>query len=112
MFAPLAERLSADHRVLSMDWRGHGNSQASDGDFGYPEMDDDAIAVIEASGANSVITITHAHGGWAAIEVRRRLGERVPKMIFTSWNPFITSRNPLVPPSLREVPALQTPALW
>ena len=35
MFTRLAERLSADHRVLVMeDWRGHGKSQASDGDFG------------------------------------------------------------------------------
>jgi pimeloyl-ACP methyl ester carboxylesterase len=95
-----------------MDWRGHGDSQESDRDFGYAEMVDDAIAVIEASGASSVIPIAHAHGGWVALELRRRLGERVPKMIFTSWNPLITSRNPLVPPSLSEVPALQTPVLW
>jgi pimeloyl-ACP methyl ester carboxylesterase len=112
MFAPLAERLSADHRVLAMDWRGHGDSQESDEDFGYPEMVADVVAVIEASGAPSVITIAQAHGGWVAIELRRRLGDRVPKMIFTSWNPFITGGNPLAPPSLREVQALQTTALW
>ena len=34
---PLAERLSSDHRVLAMDWRGHGDSQASDRDFGFAE---------------------------------------------------------------------------
>jgi len=95
-----------------MDWRGHGDSQESDRDWGYAEMLADVVAVIEASGAQSVIPIAHAHAGWVAIELRRRLGERVPKMIFTSWNPFITGRNPLAPPSVREVPALQTPALW
>ena len=63
IFAPLAERLSADHRVLAMDWRGHGNSQESDGDFGYPEMVADVLAVIEASGTPSVITVAQAHGG-------------------------------------------------
>ncbi len=57
IFAPLAERLSADHRVLVMDWRGHGKSQASDRDFGFAEMAGDAVAVIEDSGAHSVIPI-------------------------------------------------------
>ena len=28
IFAPLAERLSADHRVLAMDWRGGGRSRS------------------------------------------------------------------------------------
>jgi pimeloyl-ACP methyl ester carboxylesterase len=112
IYSPLVERLSADHRVLAMDWRGHADSEESDGDFGYPEMVDDVVAVIEGSGANSVITIAQAHGGWVAVELRRRLGERVPKMIFISWNPIITGKNPLAPPSLREQQALQTPALW
>jgi pimeloyl-ACP methyl ester carboxylesterase len=57
IFAPLAERLSADHRVLAMDWRGHGDSQASDRDFGFAENAVDALAVIQASGAGSVIPI-------------------------------------------------------
>jgi pimeloyl-ACP methyl ester carboxylesterase len=112
IYAPLAERLSADHRVLATDWRGHSNSQESDVDFGYPEMVADVVAVIEASGATSVITIAQAHGVWVAVELRRRLGDRVPKMIFIGWNPIITGRNPLAPPLLREVSALQTTALW
>lgn len=98
MFAPLAERLSAQHRVLVMDWRGHGKSQASDLDFGYAEMITDVVAVIQASGAQSVVPIAQAHGGWVAIELRQRLDGRVPKMIFTSWNPIFTSRSPLDPP--------------
>lgn len=64
------ERLSADHRVLAMDRRGHGDSQGPDEDFGTPEMVADVVAVIEASGAPSVITIARAHGGWVAIEKR------------------------------------------
>lgn len=113
-FVPLAERLRVQHRVLIMDWRGHGESQASDLDFGYAEMVADVLAVIQASGAQSVITIAQAHGGWVAIELRRRLGERVPKMIFTSWNPIFTSRNSLDPPApfLGAMQALQDNARW
>ena len=81
IFMPVAERLSAQYRVLAMDWRGHGKSQASDQDFGYAEMLADALSVIQASGAQSVIPVAQAHGGWVAIELRRRLGHRVPKIV-------------------------------
>jgi pimeloyl-ACP methyl ester carboxylesterase len=112
IFVPLAERLSAHHRVLAMDWRGHGESQASKRDFGHAEMVADVLAVVQASGAQSVIPIAQAHGGWVAVDLRRRLGERVPKMIFTSWNPISTSRNPLAAPFLAAMQALQDSARW
>lgn len=34
-FAPLAERLAARHRVIRLDWRGHGDSGRSTADFGH-----------------------------------------------------------------------------
>jgi pimeloyl-ACP methyl ester carboxylesterase len=112
IFLPLAERLSAQHRVLAMDWRGHGKSQASNQNFGYAEMLADALSVLQASGAQSVIPIAQAHGGWVAIALRRRLGQRVPKMVSISWNPFFTSGNPLALPFLRARQALQDHARW
>ena len=112
IYVPLAERLSADHRVLLTDWRGHGKSQASDRDFGYADMVADVLSVVDDSGAQSVIPIAQAHGGWVGIELLRRLRDRVPKLIFLSWNPILTSRNPLAPPSLREMQGLQSDALW
>lgn len=107
IFVPLAERLSAQHRVLAMDWRGHGQSQACDQEFGYAEMVADVLSVIQASGAQSVIPVAQAHGGWAAIALRRRLGQLVPKMVSISWNPIFTSGNPFAPSFLRAREALQ-----
>jgi pimeloyl-ACP methyl ester carboxylesterase len=112
MFAPTAERLRARHRVLAMDWRGHGDSPAPDRDFGYAEMVADALAVIDASGARSVIPIAQAHGGWVAIELHRRLGARVPRLVFTSWNPILTGGNPLARPFLAAMEALQDRGRW
>ena len=83
IFAPLAERLSADHRVLAMDWRGHGHSQASDRDFGFAEMAVDALAVVEASGAHSFIPIAQGQAPWVTIELQR-LGGRMPKIAWAS----------------------------
>ena len=49
-FAPLAERLAARHRVVRLDWRGHGDSGQPGADFGHDELADDAMAVIQATG--------------------------------------------------------------
>lgn len=112
VFLPLVERLSTRHRVLAADWRGHGRSQTSNRDFGYAEMLDDVLAVIEASGAHNVVPITQAHGGWIAIELRRRLGERVPKMAFASWNPIFTNQNPMAHAFMDAMEALQDQERW
>ncbi|HEX6438245.1 MAG TPA: alpha/beta hydrolase [Candidatus Binatia bacterium] len=112
IFLPLAERLSAQHRVLVIDWRAHGKSQASDQDFGYAEMLADVHSVIQASGARSVIPIAQAHGGWVAIDLRRQLGQRVPKMISISWNPIYITGDPLASPFLSARQALQDQASW
>lgn len=112
IFAPLVERLSADHRMLVLDWRGHGKSQASDKDFGFAEMAADALAVIRDSGAHSVIPIAQGQLPWVAVELRRRLGERVPKMVASSW-PVISARgNPLAPGFLGAMETLQDEARW
>ena len=84
-FALLAERLAARHRVIRLDWRGHGDSGRPGADFGHDELADDAMAVIEASGVRRVVLVTQAHGGWPAIRVCRRLGNRVSKIVFLSW---------------------------
>src|SRR6266487_5714452 len=72
-------------RTLAMDWRGHGGSGAANGNFGTPELVDDALAVIHASGAKTIVPLATAHAGWVAIELRRRLAERIGKVILVDW---------------------------
>lgn len=106
-YAPLADRLSARHRVITLDWRGHGDSSRPDTDFGHEELADDAMAVIEASGVGRVVSLSQAHPSWAAIELRRRLGDRVEKLIMSSW---LVLDPP--PPFLAALQALQDPLRW
>ncbi len=112
IFAALAERLSADHRVLAMDWRGHGNSQASDRDFGFAEMAGDAVAVMQDSGAQSVIPIAQGQAPWAAVELHQLLGERMPKMVISSWPVISPSGNPLASRFLGAIRAVQYYERW
>lgn len=104
-FDDLASRLSPRHRVLNMDWRGHGESSSTEDDFGNAELVEDALAVIAASGAKRIIPVATSHAGWVAIELRRRLGDRVPKIVLVDW---IVMDPP--PPFLGALSAMQNSA--
>lgn len=86
LFEPLAARMDGQFRTLTLDWRGHGQSAEAEGDFGAADLVDDAMSVIQASGADAVVPVAVAHAGWVAIELRRRLGHaRVPGLVFLDW---------------------------
>ncbi len=84
-FAALAGRLAAQHRVIRLDWRGHGDSGRPGADFGHGELAEDALAVIQATGVRHVVPVSQAHGGWPALQLRRLLGNRVPRIVLLSW---------------------------
>ena len=102
-----AQHSTEHRRVLVLDWPGHGRSEKPSADFGYDEMVEGALEVIEASGAQRVVPVAQAHAGWVAIELRRRLGERTPKLVLTS---FLVLDPP--PPFLAAMEAAQDPARW
>lgn len=107
VFDGLAWHCATRRRTLALDWRGHGSSTRPAGDFGAGELADDAFAVIEASGADRVVPVALSHAGWVAIELRRRLGARIPKLVLLDW---IVLEAP--PPFLGALRSLQDPAQW
>ena len=84
-WAKAAPLLAEHRRVVSFEWRGHGASRPAAGDFGTAEMVQDALSVIDAAGLETVIPCSASHSGWVAIELRRRLGERVPAIVHLDW---------------------------
>jgi pimeloyl-ACP methyl ester carboxylesterase len=84
-WAKAAPLLAANRRVVSFEWRGHGESRPAAGDFGTAEMVQDALSVIDAAGLQNVIPCTASHSGWVAIELRRRLGDRIPAIVHLDW---------------------------
>jgi len=107
VFRDLVPACSRSRRTLSMDWRGHGESDPAQGDFGESALLEDALAIVRESGIQQVVPVALAHSGWVAIELRRRLGERVPAIVLVDW---LVLESP--PPFVRALDALQDAGKW
>lgn len=106
-WALAAPLLAANRRVVLFDWRGHGDSPAAQSDFGTAQLVDDAMAVIEDRDLQTVIPCSASHSGWVAIELRRRLGERVPAIVHLDWMVNRPSA-----PYMELISALQSEQTW
>lgn len=70
------------HRVIRMDWRGHGIDRTPAADFGLTEQVSDVIGLLDALSVQSIVPVAHAHAGWTALEIADRLGTgRVPSLV-------------------------------
>ncbi len=107
VFQDLIPRCSLNRRTLALDWRGHGESGKPKGDFGVEALVSDALAVIKASGSQQVVPVALAHSGWVAIELRRRLGKRIPKLVLVDWLVLEAPQ-----PFLEALKGMQDPAKW
>jgi pimeloyl-ACP methyl ester carboxylesterase len=103
----IAPARAARARVLALDWRGHGESEAPDGDFGIAALVEDALAVVRDANAQIIVPVALAHAGWVALELRRRLGERVPAVVLVDW---LVLEAP--PPFLAALGGLQDANAW
>jgi pimeloyl-ACP methyl ester carboxylesterase len=106
VFHHLISQCSSRRRTLALDWRGHGESDWSSA-FNADDLVEDALAIIEQSGAQRIIPVTISHAGWVALELRRRLGERIAKLVLLDW---IILDPP--PPFLGALQGLQSPEQW
>jgi pimeloyl-ACP methyl ester carboxylesterase len=103
----VAPILARWRRVLTLDWRGHGDSDRPLAEFGGRSLTADARAVIEKSGARSVVPVALGNAGWVALELRRLLGTRVPSIVLIDWLVLEPAAG------FREVlEDLQSPARW
>lgn len=106
-FDPIARALSANRRVLVLDWRGHGESDRSTTDYAYEHLLEDALSVIEAAGIERFVAVAASHAGWAAVDLRRRVGERMTGFVAISWMMLGAP-----PPFLAGLERLQQPDGW
>jgi pimeloyl-ACP methyl ester carboxylesterase len=68
-FAPQAEYFSQRHRVVSVDLRGHGESDKPEGEYPIAAYADDIAYLIEKLGLDKVIAIGHSMGGIVVLQL-------------------------------------------
>jgi pimeloyl-ACP methyl ester carboxylesterase len=106
-WALAAPRLAAARRVVNFEWRGHGDSVQPNGDFGLEELVRDALTAVAATGLQTFIPCAASHSGWVAIELRRRLADRVPAIVHVDW--MVTEPSS---PYMRLIRELQSRERW
>ena len=62
-FAPQAEHFARRHRVVSVDLRGHGESDKPPGPYPIAAYADDIAYMIEQLGLGKAVAVGHSMGG-------------------------------------------------
>ncbi len=93
MWAPQAEALAAEYRVISYDLRGHGLSEASAGDYSLDLLARDAIGLLDALGIERAHVAGVSLGGMIAQTLGIRHGGRVRSLVLGDTASLIGPRS-------------------
>jgi 3-oxoadipate enol-lactonase/4-carboxymuconolactone decarboxylase len=77
----VAAALAPRHRVVRLDLRGHGASDAPTGDYRLAELAADVIAVLDAAGAARATVVGLSLGGMVAMELALAAPARVAALV-------------------------------
>jgi len=86
-FGPLPHLLAEDFRVIVFDNRGVGDSDVPDGPYSVTQLATDALAVLDAAGADTAHVLGVSLGGFVAQELTLAHPERVRKLVLCSTAP-------------------------
>ncbi len=95
-FAPQAEHFARRHRVVSVDLRGHGESDKPEGPYSIAAHADDIAYVIEHRGLGRAVAVGHSMGGITVLQLAAAHPERVSAIVMVDPAPFV------FPPEFRE----------
>lgn len=104
-YTPMVQRTARHRRSIAIDWRGHGTSLPADGDFGWPQLADDVLAVLAACGVDRFVPVANAHAGWVARDLAERVPRRVAGIVLLNWlvlgapPPFVAGLTALADPA-------------
>ena len=80
-FQPQFDHFGGRHRVVSVDLRGHGESDQPEDGYGIESFADDVVAVSDAEGLGGPVVIGHSMGGLVALSMAARGAARAAVMV-------------------------------
>jgi pimeloyl-ACP methyl ester carboxylesterase len=90
-FAPQAEYFARRHRVVSVDLRGHGESDKPQGAYPIAAYADDLTSVIAHLGLGKVVAIGHSMGGLAVLQLAAAHPDGVAAIVMVDPASFVRS---------------------
>jgi pimeloyl-ACP methyl ester carboxylesterase len=90
-FAPQAEHLAKQHRVVSPDLRGHGESDKPEGPYSIAAYADDVAYLIDRLGLGKAVAVGHSLGGNIALQLAASHPDRVAAIVMVDPAPFVYS---------------------
>ncbi|SEC51976.1 4-carboxymuconolactone decarboxylase /3-oxoadipate enol-lactonase [Rhizobiales bacterium GAS188] len=91
MWDAVTPPLTRDFHVLRMDTRGHGASDAPQGDYSIPMLAADALAVLDAAGVKRAHICGLSMGGMTALEIAAEHPGRVDRIIGANTSAAMSS---------------------
>jgi 3-oxoadipate enol-lactonase/4-carboxymuconolactone decarboxylase len=89
LYDPVVPLLTPDFRVLRIDTRGHGASDAPAGDYSLDLLADDVLAVMDAAGIAKAVICGTSLGGMIAMALAPRAPERVQALVLACTSPAL-----------------------
>jgi pimeloyl-ACP methyl ester carboxylesterase len=94
-FAPQVEHFSPRHRCLSVDLRGHGQSDKPEGEYPIADYADDVAYLVEKLGLDRPIAVGHSMGGITVLQLAASHPDKVRGIVMVDPAPLV------FPPELR-----------
>ena len=94
-WGPLPDYLAAGFRVILVDNRGVGDSDAPEGPYTVAQLAADAIAVLDAAGEAQAHVLGVSLGGFVAQELALSFPQRIEKLVLVSTSPGGPSQYPM-----------------
>lgn len=92
MWDGVAPRLAERHRVINLEFRGHGGSTAP-APFTLDDLVDDQLAVLDAEGVERAALVGLSMGGMTAMRLALRAPERVGALVLIDSNAAAETRS-------------------
>ena len=91
IFAPQAAHFAKDHRVVSLDLRGHGASDKPQGAYPISRFADDVAYVIDTLKLGHVVAVGHSMGGATVLQLAAAHPDRVGAIVMVDPAPLETT---------------------